>query len=436
MKKSLIPILFSLLFLQGFGQTPLTLTFQAKDSLTQNALALDSIHIANLTLNCDTTLYDAVSVLNLVALWPVGIGDPTSSNSESFTVMQNTPNPFRGSTMVRIYMKNAGTLNLSVSNIHGKQLSEYHNIFEKGWHLFGISVNDAGLIFLNVSDKTAIKTIKILSTGAGKEGYRISYKGTTGLGSALKSSPNSTDFVFYLGNQLQYTAYAGGYQESIITDSPVSSETYTFALLPEVFTCGSSLTINHVAGAVAPVNKTVTYGTVTNIPGEPSKCWITSNLGSDHQATAKNDATEASAGWYWQFNRKQGYKHDGMLRTPNTTWISSISENSDWSPSSDPCTLEMGAGWRLPTQVEWTNVDAIGNWTNWNGPWDSALKLHAAGKLDVNTGSLIYRGSDGGYWSGNQYDMANGQFLSFVSNLCGMFLNGKTVGFTTRCIKD
>ena len=78
------------------------------------------------------------------------------------------------------------------------------------------------------------------------------------------------------------------------------------------------LTINHVEGVVAPVTKTTTYGTVTNIPGELTKCWITSNLGSDQQATAVNDATEASAGWYWQFNRKQGYKHDGSTRTPNT----------------------------------------------------------------------------------------------------------------------
>ena len=61
-----------------------------------------------------------------------------------------------------------------------------------------------------------------------------------------------------------------------------------------------------MAGTVAPVDKTVTYGTVTNIPGETSKCWITSNLGADHQATAVNDATEASAGWYWQFNRHTG----------------------------------------------------------------------------------------------------------------------------------
>ena len=137
--------------------------------------------------------------------------------------------------------------------------------------------------------------------------------------------------------------------------------------------------VNHVAGTVAPVSKTVTYGTVTNIPGATTKCWITSNLGADHQATAVSDATEASAGWYWQFNRKQGYKHDGTTRTPNTAWITSINESSDWITANDPCTSELGSGWRLPTSTEWSNVDASGSWMDWFIPWISGLKLHAAG---------------------------------------------------------
>jgi hypothetical protein len=94
------------------------------------------------------------------------------------------------------------------------------------------------------------------------------------------------------------------------------------------FTCGISFTIIHTAsGGIAPVDKTVTYGTVNNIPGEPAKCWITRNLGASQQATGPTDPTEASAGWYWQFNLKQGYKHDGTTRTPATTWIAGISEN-------------------------------------------------------------------------------------------------------------
>jgi hypothetical protein len=436
MKKFLLHFIFIMAILPGFSQTPLTLTFQAKDSLTQSALALDSVKVTNLTESCDTTLYGAVPVLTVAALWPVGIDDPATGSSESFTVMQNSPNPFRGSTLVRIYMKNAGELNLFLNDNQGKLRSEYHHTFEKGWHLFGVSASNAQLMFLNVSDNKTTRTIKLLSTGEGNDGDRISYKGMTGQVSILKSSPDASNFIFYLGNQLQYTAYSGGYHESVLTDNPVSSETYSFAMLPAVFTCGSSFTINHVAGDVAPVNKTVTYGTVTNIPGEPSKCWITSNLGADHQATGKDDFTEASAGWYWQFNRKQGYKHDGIVRTPNSTWISSINENVDWTPSLDPCALELGNGWRLATQVEWTNLDASGNWTNWDGPWSSALKLHAAGILDGTTGALVYRGSDGKYWSSNQFDAQNGRILSFVYNLCGMFLNSKTNGFPVRCVRE
>ena len=729
----LLSVLFFGLF-NGFSQTPITLTFHAKDSLTQNPLALDSVNIKNLTENCDTTLYDSVSVLNIVALWPVGIEDPASKSSESFTVMQNVPNPFRGSTLVRIYLKNAGELNLAVYDNQGKQLSEYHNGFEKGWQLFGVTTGGTRMLLLKVSDNSHSKTIKLISAGSGDEENRISYKGQDDQGSeTLKSVSDETGFIVYLGNQLQYTAYVNGYHEKILLDNPVSSETYTFEMrptgfncgdvvnysgqnyntvligtqcwfrenlnvgtringvvhqtnnsviekycynnlpsncnvygglyqwgemmqyvttegargicpegwhvpaasewivlreflgdslvaggkmketgythwappntgatnssgftglgagvwtgmaqvfadlttatgfwsssahltlalhnnsgdlvsaylgddqwfavslrclrdqaiptvttagitgitqttatnggnvtsdggapvtargvcwskfpnpttsdslttdgtgtgtfvsnltgltpntpyyvrayatnsvgtaygneetfttLPAAFTCGSSITINHVAGAVAPVDKTVTYGTVTNIPGETSKCWITSNLGADHQATAVSDATEPSAGWYWQFNRKQGYKHTGTVRTPNTLWITSISENSTWIPANDPCALELGSGWRIPTKTEWTNVDASGNWTDWNGPWNSALKMHAAGDLLELNGSLDSRGSFGYYWSSTQIDANSGWQLYFYGGGSGMSNPPKELGCTLRCIKE
>jgi hypothetical protein len=436
MKKfCLLSMLFSGFF-TVYSQTPITLTFQAKDSLTQNSLALDSVNVKNLAENCDTTLYEAVSVLDIVALWPVGITDPAAGSTGSFTVMQNAPNPFRGSTLVRIYIRNAGELNLAVYDSRGKQLSEYHNRFEKGWRLFGISTSEPGMLFLKVSDNTEIKTIKIVSANAGHEGERISCLGQPGQGSALKSVADAAGFVYYLGNQLQYTAYAGGYHEATLLDSPSSGETYTFAMLPEVFTCGASITINHVAGAVVPVNKTVTYGTVANIPGEASKCWITSNLGADRQATAKNDATEASAGWYWQFNRKQGYKHDGVTRTPNTTWITPISENSDWTPANDPCTLELGTGWRIPTKSEWINVNETGNWTNWDDPWNSALKMHAAGNLGSAGGLLYERGSTGFYWSSTQENSTLARVMMFWDSGSNELGVSKANGHSIRCVHD
>lgn len=200
--------------------------------------------------------------------------------------------------------------------------------------------------------------------------------------------------------------------------------------------CSGVYTANHITGNVAPANKMVSYGIVTNIPGEPTKCWITSNLGASQQAITVNDASESSAGWYWQFNRKQGYMHDGTTRTPNSTWISNISENSDWQASNDPCNLELGSAWHVPTYIEWFNVENTGGWNNWNGPWNSNLKLHAAGNLVFSDGSLNNRGSTGYYWSNTQNNSVYGWYLYFYSGYCYMITNNKAYGFTLRCLRD
>jgi hypothetical protein len=203
--------------------------------------------------------------------------------------------------------------------------------------------------------------------------------------------------------------------------------------------CGSPITINHISGDVAPVNKTVTYNTVTNIPGENSKCWITSNLGSDHEAAAVDDITEASSGWYWAFNRKQGYKHNGSTFTP--AWnVPPIDEWKDWLPANDPCTIELGSDWRIPTLSEWGTICYVGGWTDWYGPWNSALKIHAAGY--VWNGSLFSQGELGRYWSSTRYgslEYDNGvygfmlQFSNFFAVTQGY---AKSMGLPLRCIRD
>ncbi|MCX6307202.1 MAG: hypothetical protein NT040_19730 [Bacteroidetes bacterium] len=210
---------------------------------------------------------------------------------------------------------------------------------------------------------------------------------------------------------------------------------YGSGTLPQ-FVCGNSMTIMHLTmGGIAPVDKTVTYGTVNNIPGETPKCWITRNLGASQQATEVSDGTEASAGWYWQFNRKQGFQYISS-RIPNSTWINSISESLNWTTVSDPCAIELGTGWRIPTLTEWTNVIAGGSWTNWNGPYISPLKLHAAGCLSYGDGSLLNRGSVGYYWSGLQGDATFGWYLSFSSGYNTMGSNQKAYGFSIRCLRD
>jgi len=131
----------------------------------------------------------------------------------------------------------------------------------------------------------------------------------------------------------------------------------------------------------------------------------------------------------------QGYKHDGITRTPNTTWIDPIDEDSDWTAANDPCRAELGDGWRIPSQYEWSNVINGGFWYDWNGPWNSALKLHSAGSLSTN-GSLEYRGVGGIYWSNLQGSTNTAWYIRFNSFECPLKGNYKSIANTVRCIHD
>ena len=270
------------------------------------------------------------------------------------------------------------------------------------------------------------------NTVSGATGYKFNTSNNYGTATDLGNTTSHTETGLNCGTS--YTRYVWAYNDCPCAAS-LSMHSTTSAC---PFVCGtSSITVNHVAGTVAPVNKTVTYGTVTNIVGDLSTCWITQNLGSDIQATAVNDATEAAAGWYWQFNRMQGYMHDGTTRTPGTTWINNIDEESDWSLSNDPCRIELGTTWRLPTYFEWYNVSTSQEWEDWNGPWNSGLYMHAAGVLYSYDGSLISRGGIGNYWSGSQASYPTvGQQLIFTSTSSDINWGDKAYGETIRCIKD
>jgi hypothetical protein len=231
-----------------------------------------------------------------------------------------------------------------------------------------------------------------------------------------------------------YSRYVWAYNNCGVS-APVTTLTQSTLTCP--FICGTTvLNINHVtSGGVAPVNKSTNYSSVTNIPGEPAKCWITKNLGATQQATSVSDNTEASAGWYWQFNCKQGYKHDGSTVTPSWT-ITSINENSDWQSANDPCNIKLSAPWRLPTYTEWYNADNTGGWTNWNGPWNSGLKMHTAGYLGNSNGSLYNRGSGGYFWSSTQFVSTDAWSLYFFSGGSYMGSSTKVFGFSVRCLRD
>ena len=203
----------------------------------------------------------------------------------------------------------------------------------------------------------------------------------------------------------------------------------------KTFVCGDDIIVSHLTrDGVAPINKTVTYKTVLTTISGASKCWITSNLGASNEAISATDATEDASGWYWQFNHKNGTKHNGTTRTP-TNWTKTVaSPVQDWQPANDPCTIELGPGWRIPNLTEWT---AVRNTNGYYNNFSSDLKLHAAGYLAYQTGNITDRGSGHHYWSSDYSDATFARaYVVFPPNTFTISNNNQLAGFSVRCIRD
>ena len=211
----------------------------------------------------------------------------------------------------------------------------------------------------------------------------------------------------------------------------------------ESWSCGDSITIDHATDdGITPSSDyagEITYGTATfdfgGTTGE--KCMITRNLGATAQAGSVNDGTDAAAGWYWQFDNKQGYAVG-----PIPSW-GTYGAGDSWVQANDPCYLLFGAGWHVPTYTNWNDIDSSKGWVNWNGPYDALatdsttkLKLHAAGYLGSASGALGYRGGGGICWSGTQSSGTRGWALSVSGYGSDMSSVAKAFGLSVRCLKD
>lgn len=197
----------------------------------------------------------------------------------------------------------------------------------------------------------------------------------------------------------------------------------------------TNMIVNHITSrGVAPVTKTVTYNLAYSSITGTSKCWLIQNLGATNAPTSATDATEGSAGWYWQFGAKKGYQYT-TSRTPSSAWPAQALVNTDWAAAQDPCTIELGSGWRLPTYVEWQAVELVTS--NLNALFNSNLKMHAAGYLSTG-GTILERGSTVHYWSSDTYSTthARAYVIPTLNGSSTTSTNDKDAGFSVRCIRD
>lgn len=206
-------------------------------------------------------------------------------------------------------------------------------------------------------------------------------------------------------------------------------------------------TVNHgFVQGVTPTNANIfserSYPTVKADWAGPGgdKRWLAVNLGATTRPETSVDQSASSAGWYFQFNRKQAYHHNGNLPTPQ--WrIQNIEEDAAWSIRNDPCRILLGDSWRLPTVVELRAFreapieDGGMGEGNRTAAFNSSLRMHAGGELQTFDGGLRFRGERGRYWASDQFGPKRGEVLGF-EDASGTFASNKAFGRPVRCIKD
>ena len=228
MKRPLSFCLLLLALLPGLGRGgTINLTFTGKNALTGNSLPLESVYIQNTTFGCDTIIYGTSPTILLKV--SAGIREQWPAGSSPFTIMPPVPNPFNGSTIVRVQVGRAGPFRLSVSNSCGRVISSFTGDLQPGLHKFAIEASAGGFLILTASNGQATSSVKLINTGGGTRD-RIILNGTDPAG--LKSAAAATVFTFRTGDLLLCKSIKSGYFDNTLTDSPTGNTVYTFQLQP------------------------------------------------------------------------------------------------------------------------------------------------------------------------------------------------------------
>ncbi len=445
MKTKFLLSIFALgLIVSAFSQKPtMELTFTAENN--GQYVPLDSILIENLTQGGDTTLYapDTVLVIDYVT----SIGDNKAIGENTLAVSQNYPNPFKGKTEVNLYLPEKEHIKITVRDIVGRELAQYKSTLNRGNHSFAFYSGNEKYYLLTVTGKQSSKTIKMLNAN-GNTTYgrkcKIVYNDYGDNAIGFKSQKAINDFVFSLGDELEYTAFSNIGEKSII-DSPTGNQTYTF---------------QYLIGIPCPGTPTVTYeGQVYNTVLIDDQCWLKEDLNvgtringsvsmSDNSTIEKYcyDDNEANCDTYGGL-----YQWDEMMQYTTTPGVQGI------------CPPD----WHLPTNEEWKilegTVDSqypVGdpewNNTNWRG-YDAGERLKSENDWNSGgNGTNLYGftafpmgysdyagvfnllGDNSYFWSSTEATTYGSYSRMMKYDNSGVFLDStwKTSGCAVRCVMD
>ena len=207
------------------------------------------------------------------------------------------------------------------------------------------------------------------------------------------------------------------------------------------------------------VTKPWTYGTVTTATG---RVWMDRNLGASRVATSSTD-TQAYGDYYQWGRPADGHQtkyltnnnSSGFTNTRSATavpatdlWIEPTDGSNDWLSTPDntlwtganPATNPCPAGFRIPTESEWSAERATWSSTNAAGGFASPLKLTRPGMLTSFGSSGAYftaKDNFGQYLTQTAYTNGGARYFGIEGSNAWFDQNYyKSHGMSVRCIQN
>lgn len=324
-----------------------TLTFTGS-TVNNQYVPLNRVVVSNLTKGWQETLTwpDTVLVMNTT-----GIHDVETHGHASLQLLQNTPNPFNGTTLANLLVTEPGDVTVTVTDITGRTVETMCTpSLQPGVYQMRVSLSLAGTYFLTARQNGHTASVKMVNSGDGGAD-NVTVNGMfveTCPGAPLQtksSTRGTTDNPFDPGDQMEYVGFAMLHglevESGHKTQEPDASQTVAL-LFPNTQPCPDAPTVTDVQGNVY---NTVQIG---------SQCWIRENL----RTTMFADSTPITPGASYS-TPEPNYFDDSTSIIPLEQrgylydWAAAMHE----APSSYVVPSGVQGvcpnGWHLPSTAEW-----------------------------------------------------------------------------------
>ena len=335
-----------------------------------------------------------------------------------------------GTSRVSFYSKQAGLTQLNAYGIDGRKLIGINQHLPVGEITFQLSLSKGAYIIQVVGNGYAYSA-KLISPSSSQTLPAIEYAGSQFVSSSAlqksKSAVNGiTSMLYFVGDQLLYTAVSGNYS-SIVTDKPTQDKTTNF---------------NFVACKDADQNnyKTVSIGAQT---------WMVENLKTTKYRNGES-IVNVSVGTSWSALSTGAwcnYNNDAAYDTKYGklyNWYA-INDNRNIAP----------IGWHVPYDAEWTTLsNYLGgttitgsklmetgtvNWAATNTKATNETGFTAlGGGIRYTDGTFTGLNNWGNWWSSTSDNLSSSINRTVYSgdNQFWVGSANKLFGVSIRCLKD